>query len=93
MKTYYQITLGNYFKGIETVQVESETACTVTINGRIQNKISSRFCYYSDLKTAKETQIIHFRKMIQSAKYDIQKAEKSIDRFIKHIRDAENYQI
>jgi hypothetical protein len=93
MKTYYQIVLGKRFSGIKTVQVESETACTVTINNRLQNKISSRFCYYSNLEEAKNALRNYFSREAKQAEFNIMEQKKLLERFKKYISVLENYQI
>lgn len=93
MKTYYKITLEKNFDGIETVQVESETPCTITINGDRINKISTYNCYYSDLNTAKRELQDHFSREAGQAETNIQAYKKLLQRFKKYMLDVKNYQI
>ncbi len=92
MKTYYKITLVESFTGIKTVQVESETPCTITINGNRKNKISSYNCYYSDLETAKRELRNHYAREAKQAEFNILENEKLLKRFKKYLLEVENYQ-
>lgn len=92
MKTYYKITLGEHFSGIKTVQVESETPCTITIDGDRKNRTSTYDCYYSNLETAKTELVQHFEKEIRQAEFNIKIAKKSITGFKKYLIELENYQ-
>lgn len=92
MKTYYKITLVESFTGIKTVQVESETPCTITISGDRKNKISTYNCYYSDLETAKKELLNHFKIKMEQAERNIRENEIFLKQLEKYMREVENYQ-
>lgn len=92
MKTYYEFSLQKTFLGIKTAQVESETPCTITINGNRRNKISTYNCYCSDLETAKRELLNYYAREIRQAESNIRENEKLLKRFKKYLLEVENYQ-